>query len=139
MRHMNACFDNLCKIQSYQDPVPNCVEHQVVIFLHKIGMSANTLGYFYLKTGIILALSNEESLHMLTKQLYPEIARLHKTTASRVERAIRHIINSAWCKPERPAFFKVFNYTEGHKPTNGQFIGTVTEYLKIALDNMDLY
>lgn len=32
----------------------------------------------------------------MTKRLYPEIAKRNMTTASRVERAIRHAIEVAW-------------------------------------------
>ena len=35
-------------------------------------------------------------LNSITKQLYPTIAKMHKTTPSRVERAIRHAIEVAW-------------------------------------------
>ena len=39
-----------------------------------------------------------ELLGSITKVLYPDIAKKYNTTASRVERAIRHAIEVAWSR-----------------------------------------
>ena len=50
----------------------------------------------------MMVVENMDLLNFITKQLYPEIAKAYNTTASRVERAIRHSIEVAWSrgKPE---------------------------------------
>ena len=53
-------------------------------------------GYMYLRTAILETYLNVDFLGQITKVLYPEIARKYATTASRVERAIRHAIEVAW-------------------------------------------
>ena len=41
-------------------------------------------------------MNEPEYINAVTKRLYPEIAKKNATTASRVERAIRHAIEVAW-------------------------------------------
>lgn len=41
-------------------------------------------------------MNEPEYINAVTKRLYPEIAKKNGTTASRVERAIRHAIEVAW-------------------------------------------
>lgn len=53
---------------------------------------------------------------LITKELYPQIAKEYNTTASRVERAIRHIIAS---KLTFSSFIKI---GMNKKPSNGELI-----------------
>ena len=50
-------------------------------------------------------------LNFITKQLYPEIAKAYNTTASRVERAIRHSIEVAWSRGKPEVMNEIFGYT----------------------------
>ena len=43
------------------------------------------------KSSALLAVGDHEYINAVTKRLYPEIAKRNNTTASRVERAIRHV------------------------------------------------
>ena len=45
---------------------------------------------------IIMVINNVDIINSVTKVLYPSVAKLYGTTASRVERAIRHAIEVAW-------------------------------------------
>ena len=54
----------------------------------------------------------------VTKELYPNIAEKYKTTASRVERAIRHCINVAY-KKYNEDFQREFSED---LPTNSEFL-----------------
>ncbi len=45
-----------------------------------------------------MAVDDMDVLNAITKVLYPTIAKMHQTTASRVERAIRHAIEVAWSR-----------------------------------------
>lgn len=79
-------------------------------------------------------------MNSITKVLYPAIARKNKTTASRVERAIRHAIEVAWGRGKMETIDEVFGYTISTgkgKPTNSEFIAMITdkillEYKRIA-------
>ncbi len=64
--------------------------------IHQMGVPAHIKGYQYLRDAIIFVIEDINLLGAVTKELYPMIAQKYKTTASRVERAIRHAIELAW-------------------------------------------
>ncbi len=66
------------------------LEIQVTEILHQIGVPAHIKGYHYLRDSIIMAIETPDIINAVTKQLYPGVAKHYNTTASRVERAIRH-------------------------------------------------
>lgn len=79
----------------------------------------------------MMAVEDSDVLMGITKGLYPDIARAYKTTASKVERAIRHAIESAWKKNGPQVYFEIAGYLPAEKPTNGQFIAALSEYFRM--------
>ncbi|AEB24654.1 sporulation initiation factor Spo0A C-terminal domain-containing protein [Bacillus amyloliquefaciens] len=70
----------------------------------------------------------------VTKVLYPDIAKKFNTTASRVERAIRHAIEVAWSRGNIDSISSLFGYTVSMtkaKPTNSEFIAMVADKLRL--------
>lgn len=53
-------------------------------------------GAQYLHDAITFALEDHELIERITKLLYPQIAKVHNTTPSRIERAIRVAIERSW-------------------------------------------
>ena len=72
------------------------LENIVTAIIHEIGVPAHIKGYQYLREAIIIAVGDMDVINAVTKILYPEVAKRFGTTASRVERAIRHAIEVAW-------------------------------------------
>ena len=75
-------------------------------------------------------------LNQITKQLYPDLAKKHKTTPSRVERAIRHAIEVAWNRGQIDMIESIFGYTinaNKGKPTNSEFIAMIADKLRLEL------
>ena len=73
-------------------------------------------------------------LESVTKLLYPTIARKFDTSPSRVERAIRHAIETAWDRGDVDVLTKMFGYTINGgkgKPTNSEFIALITDNLRL--------
>jgi len=68
------------------------------------GYTSNMHGFHYLATGVHLGMKHPELLSNLTKQLYVQIAEVHHTLASRVERDIRHAIHSTCERTGAPQF-----------------------------------
>ncbi len=64
--------------------------------IRRKGIPAQLKGYRYLKDAVMLAAEDAELLGAVTKELYPAVAKKNNTTASRVERNIRHAIETAW-------------------------------------------
>ncbi|MEI3325385.1 MAG: sporulation initiation factor Spo0A C-terminal domain-containing protein [Thomasclavelia sp.] len=73
-----------------------------------MGVPRHLKGYNYLVTGISSVCNNINLLGEVTKELYPSIARNHATTASRVEQAISHVIQSNLDKWESRRVTKYF-------------------------------
>lgn len=92
-------------------------------------------GYQFLRDAILLTISDHGYINAVTKRLYPEIAKRNMTTASRVERAIRHAIEVAWDRGDVDTLNSYFGYTIHNlrgKPTNSEFIAMISD--KIRLD-----
>ncbi len=106
----------------------------VTDIIHQIGVPAHIKGYHYLREAIILSVGDSEMLESVTKLLYPAVAKKFSTTASRVERAIRHVIEIAWDRGDIDVLNSFFGYTISTgkgKPTNSEFIALITD--KICL------
>ena len=112
------------------------LETVVTDILHQIGVPAHIRGYHYLREAIIISVQNDEIISSVTKQLYPTVAKIHLTTPSRVERAIRHAIEVAWDRGDVEILNSYFGYTVHNgrgKPTNSEFIAMIADKLRLKL------
>ncbi len=112
------------------------LELMITEIIHEIGVPAHIKGYHYLREAIILSVKNSEIINSVTKLLYPTVAKTHKTTASRVERAIRHAIEVAWDRGDLDVLNSYFGYTiqnDRGKPTNSEFIAMISDKLRLKL------
>ena len=110
------------------------LESEITSLLHEVGIPAHIKGYMYLRTAILETYLNVDFLGQITKVLYPEIAKKYETTASRVERAIRHAIEVAWNRGNIDAIDDIFGYTisaSKAKPTNSEFIAMISDKLRL--------
>ncbi len=110
---------------------PN-LEAMVTSIIHEIGVPAHIKGYQYLREAIMMTVHNMDVINAVTKVLYPEVAKHFGTTASRVERAIRHAIEVAWDRGDLETLQKYFGYTVSNskgKPTNSEFIAMIADRL----------
>jgi len=110
------------------------LETRVTDMIHEIGIPAHIKGYHYLRDAIIMAVEDMDVLNAITKILYPTVAKKHQTTASRVERAIRHAIEVAWSRGKLDVLDELFGYTVSNgkgKPTNSEFIALVADTIRL--------
>jgi two-component system response regulator (stage 0 sporulation protein A) len=110
------------------------LEAQVTKIIHQIGVPAHIKGYQYLRTAIIMAITDNEVINSVTKVLYPTVAKQYGTTSSRVERAIRHAIEVAWDRGDLDVLNSFFGYTVQNsrgKPTNSEFIAMIADNLRL--------
>lgn len=111
------------------------LDTEITMLLHDIGVPAHIRGYQYIREAINLVYNDIEILTSITKGLYPTIAIKFKTTASRVERAIRHAIEIAWVRGNIETITTIFSYTISYnkaKPTNSEFIAMIADKLRLA-------
>jgi len=109
------------------------LEGSVEEVLYELGMPTNLKGYHYLKSACMLTYKDNELLSLITKALYPKIAKMHGTTPSRVERAMRHAIEITFNRCDVSILDKFFGYTVDKskgKPTNSEFITTINNKLQ---------
>lgn len=114
--------------------INNNLEAEITNIIHEIGVPAHIKGYLYLREAIFMVVNDIELLSAVTKELYPSIAKKFNTTASRVERAIRHAIEVAWSRGQVDTINKIFGYTIHNakgKPTNSEFIAMVADKLRL--------
>ncbi len=110
------------------------LESDVTNIIHEIGVPAHIKGYQYLRDAIMMSVDDTEMLNSITKQLYPSIAKRHKTTPSRVERAIRHAIEVAWSRGKMDTIDELFGYTVNGgkgKPTNSEFVALIADKIRL--------
>ncbi len=110
------------------------LEMDITNILLEIGIPAHIKGYQYIREGIVMSFYDRNMLHYITKFLYPAIAKKYKTTASSVERTIRHAIEVAWNRGNIETLESVFGNTvcagKG-KPTNSEFMALLTDRLRL--------
>lgn len=112
------------------------LEFMISDIMRQIGVPAHIKGYLYLRTAIMLCISDSEMLGSVTKILYPTVAKKYSTTSSRVERAIRHAIEVAWDRGDVDVLSSYFGYTiqaQRGKPTNSEFIAMISDKIKLSM------
>lgn len=101
--------------------------------LHQLGIPSHIKGYNYIRESVFLFYKNNDSYGGITKEIYPEVTIRFSTTASRVERAIRHAIEVSWNRGDYDLMEEIFGNSvafERAKPTNSEFIATIADRLR---------
>ncbi len=115
---------------------PRSLDEKITSVFLVAGIPAHIKGYHYLREGIRMVYFNPSIINRITKELYPGIATHFNTTASKVERAIRHAIEVAWSRGRIENINQLFGfniYSKNDKPTNGEFIALVAD--KLLMEN----
>lgn len=102
-----------------------------------IGIPPHIKGFVYLREGIKMAVEQPAIINKVTKELYPKIGEKYETSASKVERAIRHAIEVAWNRGRTDAISSIFGarvYIGNERPTNSEFIALVAD--KLILESL---
>ena len=127
-------MEQACSAEEEVSSSDSALENLVTSVIHEIGVPAHIKGYQYVREAIIIAVEDMDVINAVTKVLYPEVAKRFGTTASRVERAIRHAIEVAWDRGDLETLQKYFGYTVSiskGKPTNSEFIAMIADRLTL--------
>jgi two-component system, response regulator, stage 0 sporulation protein A len=110
------------------------VEEELTNILRIIGVPFSVKGFQFIIEAVLMVLEERNLLSSITTNLYPTIAKNHNTTASRVERAIRHAIETTWSRGNLGQLELLFGsssrYTKS-RPANGEFIAVLAEKLRL--------
>ena len=108
----------------------NTLDEKISKIFISVGIPPHIKGYYYLREGVKMAVGNPDVINNITKQLYPMIGEKYQTTASKVERAIRHAIEVAWNRGRIETINTLLGiraYVGNEKPTNGEFIALIAD------------
>ena len=111
-------------------------EYWIRELLLELGAPDHLVGHPYVVQGILLVVQDRTYIDSITFGLYPQLAAMFDTTASRVERAIRHLIEVTWSRGDWEVLNRYFGNTvsaERGKPTNGEFIARMANVVNQRL------
>lgn len=112
------------------------LESRIMGVIQRIGLPPGSKGYHYSQYAIKRLVEDRSLMEQITTKLYPEIAEKYGSTVGRVERNIRHAIETAWNKGDLEYIQQLFGYTvdeEKGKPTNAAFLATVVNYIQLSM------
>nr|MBQ8244079.1 sporulation initiation factor Spo0A C-terminal domain-containing protein [Oscillospiraceae bacterium] len=108
-------------------------EDMVRQILLELGAPDHLLGHPYVVQAVLLVIHDQMYINNITFGLYPQLAARFDTTAARVERAIRHLVEVTWSRGDMDVLNDYFGNTvspEKGKPTNGEFIARLANIVK---------
>lgn len=121
---------------SANDDQPDYIKARIANTLLTVGIPANIKGYDFLSEAVRMVLERHDIINGITKKLYPVVAERYGTTASKVERAMRHAIGVAWNRGRIEALDEAFGRgvcSLDERPTNGEFIALAAYSLKFGV------
>lgn len=113
-------------------PFAGTLEERISALLLQLRIPAHLSGYRFIRQAILLALAEPALLECVTYALYPAVAARYGTSASCVERGIRHAITVAWNRGGPGLFSGIMCCQLGvaDKPTNRELLSRLVEALR---------
>ena len=102
--------------------------------LLELGAPDHLLGHAYTVLAVRLVVQDEMYIHSITFGLYPQVAAAYHTTAARVERGIRSLVEVTWERGSLDAQERYFGSTispERGKPSNAEFIARLANIVQM--------
>lgn len=113
---------------------PEAILRQILL---DIGAPSHLIGYRHILMAVKLLM--EDPKMSITRKLYPCIAEAFDSTASRVERAIRYVIEVAWDRGDLDVLNHYFGNTVSSlkgKPTNSHFLIQMAYVVQQRMDSV---
>lgn len=93
--------------------------------LHDLGVTANYTGFFHTAYAVLLCIEQPERLLLVTKWVYPDVAKQYKTNWKAVERNIRTVGNVIW-KQGHSLLEQLAGRKLPRKPSTAQLLAILT-------------
>ncbi|NLK86018.1 MAG: sporulation transcription factor Spo0A [Clostridiaceae bacterium] len=106
------------------------IEQIITDLIKSMGVTPNLAGYSYLREAVMMAVEEPQRLSSVSRNIYSEVAKNHKTNTRNVDRAIRCAIDSAHKKtknmnnPIQDAYMSLSNKK---RPNSAQIISFLAE------------
>ena len=94
---------------------------EIYDLLYRLGLTANSVMFFYTSYAVWLCVQQPERLLLVTKWLYPEVAKHYGTTPAAVERSIRRAANTVFTHSSAQLTERI-GYTPTLRPRTAQFL-----------------
>lgn len=131
IERMQSLEENQIAVKDMTDGLHRVsLEEKISRIFINVGIPPHIKGYSFLREGVKMAVEDPEIINNITKKLYPSIGEKYNTSASKVERAIRHAIEVAWNRGRIESINSILGvraYIGAEKPTNGEFIALVAD------------
>ena len=102
--------------------------------LYQLGVTANYTGFFHVDYAVALCEEQPDRLLLVTKWLYPEIAKQYGTNWKAVERNIRTVGDIIW-RENHVLLEELAHRRLEQKPRNAQLLAILAASLDIDLRN----
>ena len=103
-------------------------ETKVYDLLYRLGATANYTGFFHMAYAVWLCVEQPDRLLLVTKWLYPEVAKQYRTNWKAVERNIRTVSCIIW-REGRPLLEELAHRHLEQKPRNAQMLAILVSSL----------
>lgn len=94
---------------------------EIYDLLYRLGVTANFTGFFHTACAAMLCVEHPDRLLLVTKWLYPEVAKRYGTDWKTVERNIRTVGCIIWLK-NRPLLERLARGPLVERPRNAQLL-----------------
>lgn len=111
-------------------------EYLIRELLLELGAPDHLVGHPYVVQAVVMVVRDRSYIDNITFGLYPQLAATFETTASRVERGIRHLIEVTWNRGDMDVLNRYFGNTvspDKGKPTNGEFLARMANVVKLRM------
>lgn len=125
--------------RQHQPQTPQRAEVYATMMLQRFGAHPQLMGYLYLRDAIARVYERPEDIQLITKVLYPEIAKDYQVTSIKVERSIRKVIETLWQSGDRHALLLVFGkgtpaVLPKSRPSNSVFISKTAQRMHLEAE-----
>ena len=98
---------------------------EIYELLYRLGVTANYTGFFYTAYAVQLCAEHPDRLMLVTKWVYPDVAKRYRTNWKAVERNIRTAGNVIW-EEGRSHLEQLAGRILEHKPCNAQLLAILS-------------
>lgn len=113
-------------------PQANIIFREVKHVLANLGIPSSYVGVKQTAYAVELAIENPDNLNLVTKCLYPDVAKFYHTTPCNIERNIRTIVQILW-RNDSDSLGRIAGYELKQRPTSSQFIAIMADYMQRQL------
>lgn len=100
------------------------------LLLQSLGITPRYTGFFQLCYAVNLVIVEPERLLLITKWLYPDVAKQHQTSWKAVERNIRTITAIAW-ETNPTLIEEIACHPLSQRPRNSEFLAMLAMYFTL--------